>query len=34
MKEKGVKAISEVVDNLPIDDKVIIVDVSDLLDGR
>ena len=34
MKEKGVKAISEVVDNLPIDDKVIIVDVSDLLDRR
>lgn len=33
MKEKGVKAISEVVDNLPIDDKVIMVDVSDLLDS-
>ena len=33
MKEKGVKAISEVVDNLPIDDKVIMVDVSDLLDN-
>lgn len=30
MKEKGVKAISEVVDNLPIDDKLIMVDVSDL----
>lgn len=29
MKEKGVKAISEIVDNLPIDDKVIMVDVSD-----
>ena len=33
MKEKGVKAISEVVDDLPIDDKVIMVDVSDLLDS-
>ena len=33
MKEKGVKAISEVVDNLPIDDKLIMVDVSDLLDS-
>ena len=33
MKEKGVKAISEVVDNLPIDDKVIMVDVSNLLDS-
>lgn len=33
IKEKGVKAISEVVDNLPIDDKVIMVDVSDLLDS-
>ena len=33
LKEKGVKAISEVVDNLPIDDKVIMVDVSDLLDS-
>lgn len=33
MKEKGVKAISEVVDELPFDDKVIMVDVSDLLDS-
>ncbi len=33
MKEKGVKAISEVVDDLPFDDKVIMVDVSDLLDS-
>ena len=33
MKEKGVKAISEVVDDFPIDDKVIMVDVSDLLDS-
>lgn len=33
MKEKGVKAISEVVDDLPIDDKVIMVDVSELLDS-
>ena len=32
MKDKGVKAISEVVDELPSDDKVIMVDVSDLLD--
>lgn len=33
IKDKGVKAISEVVDELPSDDKVIMVDVSDLLDG-
>lgn len=33
MKEKGVKAISEVIDELPLDDKVIMVDVSDLLDS-
>lgn len=33
MKEKGVKAISKVIDELPLDDKVIMVDVSDLLDS-
>lgn len=33
IKDKGVKVISEVVDELPSDDKVIMVDVSDLLDG-
>lgn len=33
MKEKGVKAISEIVDELPNDDKVIMVDVTEVLDS-
>lgn len=33
MKEKGVKAISEIVNELPNDDKVIIVDVTEVLDS-
>lgn len=33
MKEKGVKAISEIVDELPNDDKVIMVDVTKVLDS-
>lgn len=33
MKEKGVKAISEIVNELPNDDKVIMVDVTEVLDS-
>ena len=33
MKEKGVKVISEIVDKLPNDDKVIMVDVTEVLDS-
>lgn len=33
MKEKGVKAISEIVDELPNDDKVIMVDITEVLDS-
>lgn len=33
MKEKSVKAIAEIVNELPFDDKIIMIDVSDVLDN-